>query len=126
MGGGPGSSSTVDQALITYLEQHRGTAKFLLAVEGAGSAEPIIIATGEPVMAMGGFSGSDPAPTLDEFKQMVAAGEVHYVLIGGGGMGGGGRGGTTSAVSQWVEQNGTVVSSDEYGGSASGTLYYVG
>jgi hypothetical protein len=49
-------------------------------------------------MAMGGFMGSDPAPTLDQLKAYVAVGRLRYVMIGGrggpGGPGGpGGRGG---------------------------------
>jgi 4-amino-4-deoxy-L-arabinose transferase-like glycosyltransferase len=130
-GGGPGGESKLDEALVTFLEENRGTAKYLVAVQGAGSAESIIIASGEPVMAMGGFSNSDPAPTLEQFEQMVAAGEIHYVLvsggIGGGGQGPGGPGnGTVSSIIQWVKQNGHEVSSSEYSGTASGTLYQVG
>jgi hypothetical protein len=51
-------------------------------------AAPYILATGKPVIAMGGFIGSDPAPTLAGFKQLVAGGQVHYVLVGGGITGG--------------------------------------
>jgi hypothetical protein len=38
-------------------------------------------------MAIGGFNGSDPAPTLAQFQQDVAEGKIHY-FIGGGGFGG--------------------------------------
>ena len=57
-------------------------------------------------MAIGGFNGSDPAPTLAQFQQYVAAGQIHYFL-GGGEFGLGpamGGGGTASAISSWVEQ----------------------
>ncbi len=74
--------------LDAYLIDHRGTARYLVAVQGSQQAEGIILATGDPVMAMGGFSGTDPWPTLAAFKKMVTAGEVRYVLIGGGGFGG--------------------------------------
>ncbi|MDX6416698.1 MAG: hypothetical protein QOG28_1318 [Trebonia sp.] len=40
---------------------------------------------GDPVMAIGGFSGSDPAPALAEFQQMVTSHEVHYFVAGAGG-----------------------------------------
>ena len=39
-------------------------------------------------MAIGGFNGSDPSPTLAQFQEYVADGEIHY-FIGGGGFGGG-------------------------------------
>ena len=46
-------------------------------------------------MAIGGFSGSDPAPTLAEFEQLVARHEVHY-FVNGGGPGG------SSQITSWV------------------------
>jgi hypothetical protein len=136
MGGatpGPGFSGedlSVDEGLVAYLAEHKGTADYLVAVQGATAAVPVILATGQPVMAMGGFGGADPAPTLERFRALVAAGRVHYVLVSGSiGMGPGltaapGMGGR-SGVFQWVMANGTVVPSSEYGGSAVGTLYYV-
>jgi hypothetical protein len=47
---------------------------------------------GIPVMAIGGFRGTDPAPSLAEFEKLVAAHRIHYNVVGGGG-GFGGRGG---------------------------------
>jgi 4-amino-4-deoxy-L-arabinose transferase-like glycosyltransferase len=129
MGGatGGGNSVTVDSGLLKYLLAHQGTAKYLVAVQGADSAEPFILQTGKPVMAMGGFSGSDPCPTLAGFQKMVAAGEVHYVYVASNGDVGGapGMAGSQSVMS-WVTSHGKVVSSSQYGGKASGTLYYVG
>ena len=51
-------------------------------------------------MAIGGFNGTDPAPTLAEFEADVRAGRIHYFLAGGGV---GGRG-SSSAISAWVAQ----------------------
>jgi hypothetical protein len=67
-------------------------------------AAPIILATGEPVMAIGGFNGTDPAPSLAEFKELVAQGKVHY-FIGSSGGGMGGRSGTSSEIATWVAEN---------------------
>jgi hypothetical protein len=61
-----------------------------------------------PVMSIGGFNGTDPAPTLAEFQQLVAQGKVHYFVGGGEGGGFGGRGGgnsTSSQISAWVAAN---------------------
>jgi 4-amino-4-deoxy-L-arabinose transferase-like glycosyltransferase len=106
-GPGGGSGSTSPTALDRYLEAHRGSAEYLVAVDGAQSAEGIILATGKPVMAMGGFTGTDHAPTVAEFKKLVASGKVHYVLVGGsggsGGFGGpGASGGSVGARSSGV------------------------
>ena len=128
--GGMGSSSTTtsasQQALVTYLEAHRGDATYLVAAFGSQSSASIIIASGEPVMTIGGFNGSDPAPTLAQFKALVASGAVRYVLVDGGAAGGigggsGGGGGTTSSISNWVSANGTAVTITGF----TGTLYDV-
>ena len=68
-------------------------------------------ATQDPVMPIGGFNGSDPSPTLDEFKALVSAGKIHY-FIGGQGGGPGGQSGTSSQISTWVQQNFTATTID--------------
>jgi 4-amino-4-deoxy-L-arabinose transferase-like glycosyltransferase len=60
----------VDQDLIDYLLANRDGETWIVAIQSANQAGTIQLATGEPVMAMGGFSGSDPTPTLDELKTM--------------------------------------------------------
>ncbi|MFE6282952.1 ArnT family glycosyltransferase [Streptomyces sp. NPDC057877] len=85
------------------------------AAIGSQNAASYQLSTGEPVMAIGGFNGTDPSPTLAQFKEYVADGEIHY-FIAGGGMGGGGMGGggamgggdsegTSSQITSWVEAN---------------------
>jgi 4-amino-4-deoxy-L-arabinose transferase-like glycosyltransferase len=92
-GGGP-SGGAVSAALVTYLEAHQGSAKYLVAASGSMTTAPIIIQTGKAVVTIGGFNGSDPAPTVAQLEQMVATGELKYVLLGGGGPG---RGGDSSS-----------------------------
>ena len=64
-------------------------------------------ASGKPVMAIGGFNGTDPSPTLAQFEAYVAAGKIHYFVASGGGGGGPGAGSSasSSAIATWVEQN---------------------
>ena len=93
-GGGGGGASTVNESLVKYLEKHQGSATYLVAVNGSQSAAPFILESGKAVIAMGGFGGSDPAPTLSEFKHMVATGKVHYVYVSGGTGSTGGAGGS--------------------------------
>jgi 4-amino-4-deoxy-L-arabinose transferase-like glycosyltransferase len=141
VGGGAGGSTSADAGLVSYLEAHRGNAEYLVAAFGSQASAPIIIASGQPVITIGGFNGGDPAPTLAQFEQLVAQGKVRYVLIsngggfGGGGFGGGGSGGggfgvggpgggSTSSISSWVTAHGTEVPASSYGdGATSGTLY---
>ena len=63
-------------------------------------------------MAIGGFNGSDPSPTLEQFQQYVADGEIHYFAAGGGMGGGMGGSGTGSQISTWVQENFTEVTID--------------
>ncbi len=71
------------------------------AAIGSQNAASYQLATQKPVMAIGGFNGSDPSPTLAQFKKYVAEGKIHYFVSGGGGMMGGGPSGA-SAISSWV------------------------
>jgi len=114
--GGFGGGAQVDDALTAYLAANRGSATWIVAVNGANQAGSIELATGLPVMAMGGFSGSDPAPTLEQLQAYVASGQLRFVLIGNGG--GGGPNGGSSGISAWVTANGTLV--EEVG---NGALY---
>lgn len=113
-GGRPGGASNVDSALVGYLVANRGSATWIVAVSGANEAGSIELATGLPVMAMGGFNGGDPAPTAEQLAAYLANGQLRYVLLGGQG----GGGASSSDVSDWVIANGTVVS-----GVGNGTLY---
>ena len=75
------------------------------ATVGTNSAAPLQLASGQSVMAIGGFNGGDPAPTLAQFQQLVADGQIHWFVAGGrGGAGGGpgGGGGTGSEIQSWV------------------------
>jgi 4-amino-4-deoxy-L-arabinose transferase-like glycosyltransferase len=123
-GGGPGGQGQASTALISYLEANRGDATYLVAAFGSGSSAPIIIASGKPVMTIGGFNGGDPAPTLAEFQALVTSGKVRFVLVGGMGGGQGGPGGNGSGqISSWVTSNGTAVPATAYGGTGTSNLY---
>ena len=98
MGGGQSSNSELTALLKA------STTKWSAAISGATSAAELELDSGTSVIALGGWNGSDPSPTLAEFQAYVKAGQIHY-YISGGGMGGGGAGGSSTASSQiatWV------------------------
>ncbi|MEU6123546.1 glycosyltransferase family 39 protein [Streptomyces sp. NPDC047123] len=114
-GGGMGgllNGAEVSERAKQLLEADAGSYTWAAAAIGAQNAASHQLATGEPVMAIGGFNGSDPSPTLAQFKRYVADGRVHYFIgsgtggeggRAGGAMGGGpGGGGTASALTSWV------------------------
>ncbi|MFI2118183.1 glycosyltransferase family 39 protein [Streptomyces rubiginosohelvolus] len=132
-GGGLGgllNGATVDTEAKALLTKDAGDYTWVAAAVGAQNAASYQLATGDPVMAIGGFNGSDPSPTLAQFKKYVAEGKIHYFVSGGGmggsmrggaageGGGGGGTGGgpggmgssgTSSQISSWVTENFTEV-----------------
>ncbi|MFF2861690.1 ArnT family glycosyltransferase [Streptomyces rubiginosohelvolus] len=130
-GGGMGgllNGATVDTEAKALLTKDADDYTWVAAAVGAQNAASYQLATEEPVMAIGGFNGSDPSPTLAQFKEYVAEGKIHYFVSGsgpGGGMrggaaggGGGGTGGgpggmgssgTSSQISSWVTENFTEV-----------------
>ncbi len=67
--------------LVNYLVTHRRGERFLLATSHLMLAALIIVETGEPVIATGGFLGTDPVLTPDKGADMVAARQLRYVLI---------------------------------------------
>ena len=119
--GGFGGGSGTDTQLVDYLVAHQGSAKYLVAASGTQSTASIIIATGKPVVTIGGFTGSDPAPTVSQLAAMVKSGQLKYVLLGEGG-GRGGPGGGSTDIATWVKAHGKAVSGVSTSG---GTLYAV-
>jgi 4-amino-4-deoxy-L-arabinose transferase-like glycosyltransferase len=105
-GGGMGgllNGAQVDSEAKKLLETDADQYTWAAAAVGSQNAASYQLSTGEPVMAIGGFNGTDPSPTLAQFKEYVADGEIHY-FIGGGGAGGmGGDSGTSSQIASWVE-----------------------
>jgi 4-amino-4-deoxy-L-arabinose transferase-like glycosyltransferase len=93
------------------------TTRWAAATSGAQSAAPLELASGRPVMGIGGFTGTDPAPTLAQFQQYVSDGQVTYFVAGGveEGKAGPGRGGNGpgAQISAWVADNFTATSVGE-------------
>ena len=107
-GGGAGgllNGSTPSAALRQLLDADSSSYTWVAATIGANQAAGYQLATDDPIMAIGGFNGTDPTPTLAQFQQYVREGRIHY-FIGGGGFGGGGGTTSTSAqISSWVSAN---------------------
>ena len=113
-GGRSGANNgSSDTALIRYLEAHQGTTKYLVAVLSSNEADSIILETNKPVMALGGFSGSDPILTTSQLAALVKSGQVKYFLINGNG-GGGPGGSNQSALITWITQHCKVVSASQW------------
>ncbi|MFC9130644.1 ArnT family glycosyltransferase [Streptomyces sp. NPDC057099] len=110
MGGGGGgmggllNGASVSSEAKALLEKNADDYTWVAAAIGAQNAASYQLSTGDPVMAIGGFNGTDPSPTLAQFKQYVADGKIHYFISSGSGGGmGGSSDGTSSQITSWVE-----------------------
>ncbi|WP_026257489.1 ArnT family glycosyltransferase [Actinopolymorpha alba] len=128
MTGGPVKGSdklTAEQRrILNYAKQHGDGAEITLAVEGgANGAGVYIIDSDETVIGMGGFSGSDNAPSVAQLQEWVSNGTLKFVLGASregksAGMPGGPGAGARAARADWIDQHCTVVDPAAYGGSA--------
>lgn len=91
------------------MEQNATGYRWAAATTGSQNAASYQLESGLAVMAIGGFNGSDPAPTLEQFKSYVEQGLVRY-YIATGGMGGKQMGGSDAAsqIEEWVSANFTA------------------
>ncbi|WXJ93388.1 hypothetical protein MTCOM_23860 [Moorella thermoacetica] len=108
-----GMNSGINTKLLEYLTLNNTGEKYLFATTDANTAAPYIIETGKAVMAMGGFSGSDPILTVEKLKQMVANKEVKFFLIPSRSGFGGGPGGNNEVL-DWIRANSTEVPIEEW------------
>ena len=90
-----------DPKLQEFLLAHRGEARFIVAAPTTGLVAPVIVRTGQPAMAFGGFFGNEPILPIDAFAEKVKRGEVRYVLLGARSR--------ASEFTRWVRANGKPV-----------------
>ena len=108
-GGGIFGSPTPGTAVTNLLKRARtGGYRWAAATIGATNGAGFQLASGQPIMAIGGFNGSDPTPTLSRFQQYVSDGKLHYFISSNFGLPGGGRTGTGTTISQWVQSHFTA------------------
>ncbi|MFF4607266.1 ArnT family glycosyltransferase [Streptomyces sp. NPDC001339] len=111
------SPSVRDAALLKYLSAHRSGEKYLLATQAAYGAEPLLRATSQPILVMGGFTGLTPYPAVPQLTDLVATHQLRYALL------------TTrrpaTPASSWVKRNCTRIPPRAYSRISDGsyTLY---
>jgi hypothetical protein len=114
-GGGMGgllNASTPSTEVVAALSENAASYTWVAATVGSQNASGLQLGTQLPVMAIGGFNGSDPSPTLAQFQQDVAQGRIHWYVAGGmgdGGMRQNGGSNSSSEIASWVESTFTAV-----------------
>jgi 4-amino-4-deoxy-L-arabinose transferase-like glycosyltransferase len=113
----------VDPRIYTYVSAHRGGARYLMAAQDWDQASPYILATGQEVLPLGGFSGLVPEPTLAHVQQLARSGQLRFFQLGGGQAGAAARGNTFQRVKIifWVERSCRRVPARDYGGVPADT-----
>lgn len=83
--------------------------RWAAAAIGSTQSASLQLSSGRPVISIGGFFGSDPAPDLVQFQQYVDNGEIGYFVVDnrgpGGAPSGGGDDDEGSKIKQWVQNN---------------------
>ncbi|MDD3223143.1 MAG: glycosyltransferase family 39 protein [Clostridium sp.] len=115
-------NNSSNEKLIQFLQKNKKNKKYLVAVPSAMNyASDLILKTGQPVMTIGGFSGSDKIITLEEFKQVVSKGELRYVIVnsGTGIIGGQNKENPNNDIMNWVKSNGKLVPDNQWNDSST-------
>jgi 4-amino-4-deoxy-L-arabinose transferase-like glycosyltransferase len=105
--GGLGGSTQVSSALTTLLKDGASGYRWTAATVSSDSAAPLQLASGQPVMSIGGFNGTDHAPTLAQFERYVADHQIHY-FIGANSHSFGGGSGAAAQITAWVQAHFTA------------------
>ncbi|MDJ0458973.1 glycosyltransferase family 39 protein [Arthrobacter sp. NQ7] len=117
--GGLLGAPTPSSDLVAALKDGAAGYTWAAAVVGSNNAAGYQLATELPVMAVGGFNGTDPSPTLEQFQELVSQGKIHYFIAGGTTRSSTGSD-AAARVAQWVAENFTARS---IGGT---TVYLLG
>ncbi|MGH9205715.1 MAG: glycosyl transferase, partial [Acidimicrobiales bacterium] len=85
--------------------------RWAAATVGAHTTDSLELSTGKSLMAVGGFSGRDNSPTLVQFQQYVADGQIRYFIRDDRGGHGGNHhdpssgSGAAGQITKWVAAN---------------------
>jgi len=90
-----------DSDLVAYLQANTQDMEFMVAVPDSHTGSPLVLDTGRPVLYMGGFNGADPVIDADGLAELVANGDLRYVLFGGGN--------GKQEITQWLQTSCTAV-----------------
>jgi len=101
-GNRPNQSGGGSNEMLDYLQANTADVEYLVAVPSSQNGATFVIATGRPVLYMGGFGGQDEVVTADDLSAMVANGELRYVLYGG-------QKGNKEDIASWLKTSCSVV-----------------
>ena len=110
-GASPRAGTIENTKLLSYLEANTQDVEYLVAVPASQNGTSFVLSTGRPVLYMGGFNGADDVVSAEDLAQMVADGELRYVMYGSGR-------GAKADIATWLSASCSAVT--EFSGMASG------
>ncbi|MEE4022001.1 glycosyltransferase family 39 protein [Gordonia sp. PKS22-38] len=113
--GGPGGllmGSHPGDELVAMLQEDADQYTWVAAAVGSNEASGYQLESGYSVMPIGGFNGTDPSPTLQQFQELVAERKIHYFLGGGRGFGNTDESQPSAQIAAWVADNFTETTVD--------------
>ncbi|AZG46079.1 ArnT family glycosyltransferase [Gordonia insulae] len=108
---GPGgllNGSKPSAELVSMLRADADRFTWVAAAVGSNEASGYQLESGHSVMPIGGFNGTDPSPTLEQFQKLVAEKKIHYFIGGGRGFGGSDTSRPSAQIAAWVQENFTA------------------
>ncbi|WAC53904.1 glycosyltransferase family 39 protein [Gordonia sp. SL306] len=113
--GGPGgllNGSKPSEELVAMLRTDADQFTWVAAAVGSNEASGYQLESGHSVMPIGGFNGTDPSPTLDQFQKLLAEKKIHYFIGGGRGFGSSDTTQPSAQIAAWVQENYTATTVD--------------
>lgn len=127
----PMPQATVDVKLVSYLEAQQGATKYLVATVSSIDADGFILTTNKPVMALGGFAGTDSILTPASVQALVANNTVRFFYLNSAVAQSGVAAHDTVAsvsfpIANWVDQNCKIVPDSDWASSAQSLVAHDG
>lgn len=102
-----------ERRIYTYLSAHRNRASYLMTVQSWLQASPYILATGQEVLPMGGFTGQALHPTPARIQQLVSSGQLRFFQLAGGPL----TGPEAYTITRWVKRTCRMIPAKDYRGA---------
>ena len=90
-----------ERRIYTYVSAHRDGASYLMTVQSWLQASPYILATGQEVLPIGGFTGQALHPTPARIQQLVSSGQLRFFQLVGGWL----TGPEAYMITSWVKKD---------------------
>ena len=74
-------SGVPDRRLVDLLDANAQRYTWVAATVGSVCAAGYQLASGHPVMPVGGFNGTDPSPAPDAFLRLALSKRIHYFIV---------------------------------------------